>query len=213
MKNTANSLCLHATKKVHRSHIKFVAKNLLSCWQQSRAPGSRQGFLCPEFTHPHGAELREVSMYELTVKSGMQSGHVCSIPKDDVLGFWPEILVHSPETQHKAWPSLFCLPFCRLLYDIPKCSSIPRTSSSSPWQQHFSWALWNPLPLGNNNPCLAPFQLPWIFEATTPSVFQGLALYSDLLRSQNPYSLLYSGKEEFNPLDQSLYTQTTGLYK
>lgn len=117
-------------------------------------------FLCPELTHPHGAELREVSMSDLTVNSGMQSVHICGIPKDDVLCFWPEILVHSPESQHKPWPSLFCLPFCRVLYDIPKCSSIPRTSSSSPWQQHLSWALWNPLPLRNSNPCLAPFQLP-----------------------------------------------------
>lgn len=36
MVNIANSLCLHATKKVHRGHIKLVAKNLL-CPADSKA--------------------------------------------------------------------------------------------------------------------------------------------------------------------------------
>lgn len=29
----------------------------------------------------------------------MQSGHLCGIPEDDVLCFWPEVLVDSHETQ------------------------------------------------------------------------------------------------------------------
>lgn len=54
-------------------------------------------FLGPESTHPHGAELREVSMCALTVSSGMRSGLVCGIPKDDMLCFWPDVLLDSPE--------------------------------------------------------------------------------------------------------------------
>lgn len=166
MENTANCLCLHATKKVHRGHIKLVAELRMYFVLLTAKQGSwlqAMTFLCPEFTHPHGAELREGSMCELTVSSGMQSGHVCGIPEDDVPCFWPEVLMDSPETHTKvvsilnpAWPSLLCLPFCR---DTPKCSSIPRTSSSSPWQQQPSWTLGNLLPLGNNSPCLAPFQV------------------------------------------------------
>lgn len=76
--------------------IYFVLLTAKQCsWLQAMT------FLCPEFSHPHGAELREVSMYELTVSSGMQPGYVCGIPKDDVLCFWPEVLVDSPETHTK----------------------------------------------------------------------------------------------------------------
>ena len=104
MKNTANSLCLHATEKGHRGHIKLVAERRIYFVLLTAKQGSwlqAMTFLCPEFTHPHGAELREASIYQLTVSSGMQSGHVCGIPEDDVLCFWPEVLVESPETHTK----------------------------------------------------------------------------------------------------------------
>lgn len=48
-------------------------------------------------------------MCELTVSSGMRSGHVYGIPEDDVLCFWPEVLMASPEITRGSWhpePSL-----------------------------------------------------------------------------------------------------------
>lgn len=50
-------------------------------------------FLSPEFTHPHGAELGEVSLCALTVRSRMQSGYICGIPNYEVvwLASWTQL--------------------------------------------------------------------------------------------------------------------------
>lgn len=151
-------------------------------------------FLCPEFTHPHGAEQGGFYVWtDSKFRNAVWSRLWHSWGWCAVFLAWSSHGLTWDHTKvvdilNPAWPSLLCLQLCRVLYDIPKCSS--RTSSSSPWQQHLSWALGNLLPLGNNSPCLAPFQVSWICEANTPSVSQGLTLCSGLLRSQNPYSLL-----------------------
>lgn len=83
-----------------------------------------------------------------------------------------------------AWSSLLHLPLCRGLYYISQSNSMPSTVLLPGTNQHLSWALGNLLPFGKDSP------LPdSICEVTIPSVFQGLALCSNSLRSQNPYQL------------------------
>lgn len=189
--------------KGHRDHIRMVAKSLL-CLADSKvgflAPRWWHSFALNSLTHPHGAELREVSLCALTVRSGMQSGYICGIPNYEVL-----------------WLASWTQPglVCYISHCAGGSTTFPKQlhaqhSSSSSWHQHLSWALGNPLPFGKDSPSLTPFQVPCICEVTIPSVFQGLALCSNLLRSQNPYQLFVFWQSRIlDSLDQ--FPRTTAL--